>query len=90
MTAGAVVAVIWVNVGSFGWSLSVVICLKYTVPLRSSQKKKKRKGKESMTKKQHKTNPTTEQLDREEPHALPWGSANSDPIGFDKGDHKAK
>jgi len=89
VTAGAVVAVIRVNVGSFGWSLSVVICLKYTVPLRSSQKKK-RKEKESMTKKQHKTNPTTEQLDWKEPHALPWGSANSVPIGFDKGDHKAK
>lgn len=43
-----------------------------------------------MTKKQHKTNPTTEQLDWKEPHALPWGSANSVPIGFDKGDHKAK
>lgn len=43
MTAGAVVAVIQVNVGSFGWSLSVVICLKYTVPLRSSQKKKKKR-----------------------------------------------
>lgn len=51
---------------------------------------KKKKEKESMTKKQHKTNPTTEQLDWKEPHALPWGSANSVPIGFDKGDHKAK